>query len=1081
MKKFTLLFCAAAVAFSAALTSRAQVITRYWPDPVFDAGRIKALHDGVPSKPAATPKKARKILVFSRTCGFRHYGGIVAAKEVFKNMGEKLGVWEAVISDDVNEFTPENLKKYDAVVLNNPTAACFGPTNLEMTKMKPEEAKAAVEKSRQYVKNLVDFVNNGGGVLGLHSSPDCYNYDNIRDWRYTNLIGGEFIGHPWGYGSWGGVSYPKYMYRIDDEKSPITKGIWPTNGFMFADEVYMMGKSFDRTKCRVLVSLDVEQSYVPSEKVRLDGLWVRQDKDIPVIWIKKEGKGRVAYTSIGHDWNNYPNPKYQEMLMRLAQFAIGDLEADTTPLPQNHKRAIGAMEEAPTLEQLSALASTNYGEKDKEINEIIFGVFANSFDKDYCEKVEKFVYDQISKKIGTEFYRSFMAEMLWATGFSSKTSCKKFEKLAKKVEFDGIRSRIENAIDHFKHKQNVPYAKERKYKLPKELPEGYKAQARLMKFLADNPDVDIPEYLNFGALDAGGKARLIYTIASRNGDLSEALKLQPESAEMTIALALAAAQSGSAKDIDNILKGAKYLSGGNIENAASYIVSIKSPDVAKVLLEKINKADNAETALISACLVKMNLDSMVKEIFAGYESKSPELRAATMKTATSIANAEVFSTVAKVIATENDKKTKAEAIKALMRTAQACFEAEMFNDVEAAYAKADAATRKMLLRLVRYASSDKAAKLCEDAYSKGLKTEAIKALGEFDNGLAFEPLVKIAKAGDEREKTIAQIAIVDVANRCGFDNATADYIVQNAVRQEEKDKAVEIMVKKPTPYCIKLLKKMGRNAEAEKAQAAIEKIKTKYLCSEGNINFKEALDKNVKTRWSTNVPIRKKQWFAIDFGYAQTVGEIDFDLGTSQNDFPSEFKVMAGPSVATAKEVDALVFKDGSVLKVAFEKPITAQVFKILVTADKTAYWWSIHELEIKEEFDASKLQGKPQFFFNNVGIDFTNALDGSEGSRWTSGNFIHKGASFAVDFRKKTEVSKLVFNLGNSVNDFPPQFKIYAGSSANNAVETAFKAQKNGDVLEVVFPRALNIRYLKVVSDSDTKSWWSIHEFSWK
>ena len=1076
MKKFlTVSFAAAAAVFC--LSAGAQVKMKYSPDPVFDQKRVSALRAGAPEKLAAAPKKPRKILIFSRTSGFRHYGGIVAAKEVFKHMGEKLGGWEAVVSDDVNEFTPENLKKYDAVILNNPTAACFGPSNVEIDKMPKEEARAAVEKSRQYCRNLVEYVSNGGGVLGLHSAPDCYNYDNIRCWDYTNMLGGDFVGHPWCYGGWTGVECPKYMFRIDDEKSPITRGIWPSNGFMMKDEVYMMGKSFDRSKCRVLVSLDVDQSYFLLERQRLNPPKIRDDKDIGIVWIKGEGKGRVAYSGLGHDWNNYPDPRFQEMLMRLVQFVCGDLDADTSSLPQNKKSAVGAICEAPSLEQIGALSTLDYGRGDKEINEVIFGVYSNNFDKKYCARVEKFIYDQLSQKKGTEFYRSMLAELLWATGISNKASCGKFERLMKSADSEGIRGRLANAVDHFKNRE-VPYARERKFKVPDELAQGFRQQCRLMKYLADNPSVPMPAYLTFDALDENGKARLIYTIAQRGGDLSKALEIEPASAEMTVASAFAAAKAGSPKNIPNILKGAKYLKGGNIANAASYIVSIKSPDVAKTLLEMISKADAAQTALISACLSKMNLDSMVRELFEGYEGKSPELRASTMKTAASIANAEVFSTVAKIIASESDKRAKAEALKALMRSAQSSFEPGMFAHVESAFAKADAATKRMLLRLARFASDDRAVEICRKAYLGGLKTEAVKALGEFDSALAFEPLVQIAKASsDEREKTLAQIAVLDVADRCGFDDPTAEYMIRGAVRGEDRDRAADIMVRRPTPRGIELLREIGRTADADKAQKALSKIKTAYLSSEGDGGFRNALDKDVKTRWSNNTHIRKGHWIAFDFGYPKKIGEIGFNLGSSQNDFPDSFKIMAGPSLSTARNVDCAVSKKGGILKIGFEKPISAQVVKIVASEDKPSNWWSIHELEFKDRYEAPDLSGEPDYIYNGASIDFNSALDGDPGTRWTNKSFIRKGMWFGIDFRKPRKISKIFFDLGSSQSDFPASFKLMAGASMNTASPVAFKQSRNGSVLEISLDKPVSARAFKIVSEADSQKWWSIHE----
>lgn len=1080
MKKLTTLFLAAAAAF-AVLPAFGQVKMKYQPDPVFGQDRIKKLHDASPAKAAVAPAKPRKMLIFSRTSGFRHYGGIVAAKEVLKHMGEKLGVWETVISDDINEFTPENLKKYDVVILNNPTAACFGPTNVELDEMSKEEAKKAVQNSLQYCKNLIEYVKNGGGVVGLHSAPDCYNYDNIRCWEYTNMLGGDFVAHPWTLGGWTGVMSPKYMFSIDDENSPITKGIWPSNGFMVYDEIYMMGKSYDRSKCRILIRLDTDQSYFLRENDRLNPPKIRDDKDIGVVWIKSEGNGRVAYFGFGHDWNNYANPRIQEMLMRLVQFACGDLKADTSSIPMGTKRPVGAICDAPTVQQIEAMSTFDYGKGDKEINEVIFGVFSNNFDKKYCAEIEKFIYDQISQKKGTEYYRSMLAELLWATGISNKASCRKFERLMKEAESEGIRGRLSNAVDHFK-KRNVPYARERKFKVPEELPQGFREQCRLMKFLADNPDVPMPEYLKFSALDDNGKTRLIYTIAARGGDLSEALKLEPTNADMTVALAFAAAKAGSDKDIPNILKGAKFLRGGYVANVASYIVSIKSPDTAKTLLEKSASADASQTALITACLVRMNLDRMVKELFAGYESKSPELKASIMKTAASIANTEVFSTVAKYLPGETDKKVKTEALKALIRTAQSYFEPDMFAHVEAAYDKCDVATKKMLLRLVRYASDSRAVELCKKAYSEGFKTEAIKALGEFENALAFEPLVQIAKASsDDREKTLAQIAIVDVASRCSFDDDSANYIMNSAIRQEEKDRAADIMVRKPTPRGVEILREIGKTAEADKAQKTLSKIKMAFQSSEGESDFRNALDKNPSTRWTNSSLIRKGHWIAFDFGYPKKIGEIDFNLGTSQSDFPDSFKVLAGPTAASAREVECIVSKKKGILKIGFEKPISAQVVKLLATADKSSNWWSIHEVEFKDKYVQDDNSKDPAFAFNGIIIDFNSALDGSEGSRWSSNKNIEKGAWLGIDFKSPKKISKLLFNLGYSQSDFPSAFKVFAGKSMNSLSEVPFKSSKNGSVLEVSFEPPVNARIFKIVSGVNSDKWWSVHEFEFK
>ena len=51
-------------------------------------------------------------------------------------------------------------------------------------------------------------------------------------------------------------------------------------------------------------------------------------------WIREYGKGRVFYTSLGHNAHIYWNaPLLQHMLAGI-QYALGDLQADATPSNQ---------------------------------------------------------------------------------------------------------------------------------------------------------------------------------------------------------------------------------------------------------------------------------------------------------------------------------------------------------------------------------------------------------------------------------------------------------------------------------------------------------------------------------------------------------------------------------------------------------------------------------------------------------------------------------------------------------------------------------------------------------------------------
>ena len=273
-------------------------------------------------KSAVKPLKPRTILIFSKTEGYRHTAGIPAVKLAFKNIGDKLGTWTTVISDDLENFTPENLKKFDCVVLNNSTGMCFGKNPKLTAKLPEAERKAIKDKSDTICKNLIEYVKAGGSIFAIHAGVDCYQYKNIQNEEFVNMLGGEFKSHPWF------ISNAPVTFVIDDTQSPITKGIWEGDSFKIRDEIYLLGKSYDRKKCRVLMRIDTKRSPITTKgqnKIYPEG-------DYATAYIKSFGKGRVAYSVIGHAENNYFDAKVQEFHTRMLQFCCGDLPADTSSI-----------------------------------------------------------------------------------------------------------------------------------------------------------------------------------------------------------------------------------------------------------------------------------------------------------------------------------------------------------------------------------------------------------------------------------------------------------------------------------------------------------------------------------------------------------------------------------------------------------------------------------------------------------------------------------------------------------------------------------------------------------------------------
>ena len=912
MKRFLILFIAA---ISATLFADPK-------DPVFNEQQLREIHSASPAKPAVSVEKPRKVLLFSKTAGYRHRDGIVGAREALDYMGKKLGIWEIVSSEDVSQFEADNLKQYDAVILCQSTGDFFGK-----------------DLSAKYTKNLMDFVSAGGGVFAIHAGVDCYNYDGFRNKAFTDMLGGEFIGHPWG------TQNSPVTIVIDDKDSPITKGIWKEGAFRIVDEIYMVGSSYDRSKCRALMRIDVDRSPVTTEWGR--NIKIRPDRDIALAWIKNYGKGRVAYGGFCHGWQNYRNPKIQELYMRMLQFVCGDLKADTSSIPFTGKSVYVPMYEKPSKDDIKALSELKYGERDREINALIFAVCANNHDADFCSKLEKFIAAEISAGNGTQLYRELLAELLWATGVKSGASQKRLESSLKDAP-DGLKSRVENALAHREAKGIMPLNKSPKMKVSLEMPKDRSELLRTIAFLGANPDVKMPEWLKLDALDENAKAHLIFALARRSENLDEVFKITPQSEEVALALAFAVAKSGQEKGIKPVLDGAEFVSVKMRPVVASYLASAKSDKLVENLFEILKSAQGAKAALIIETVTLFDLDSMVSKLFSGFESMSPEMKLGALKTAESIANKEVFLRAVSLFGGESDKKVKSAILKTLVKCAQAGFDADMFAALKKAYEGAQKQDKPQLLRFAQYDGGADAVEMCKSAYKEGFRDEAVKALGGWKNQSAVAPLLAVAKAAsDERAKTLAQMYMVAVGERAGLPADAVIYLLKNSVRADERGKAVDIAVKRPSPKVIEALKSLKMDSEAEKARENLSKIKTQYKSFKNN-DMRPMLDGNINSRWSSGEPMKKGNWIAFDFGYPKNIAQIVFKLGSSKNDFPDEIQVFAGASVDSANsKVEAALDYSGNTATVNLQN-FDAQVLKIVCAKDKPAFWWSIHEIEIK-------------------------------------------------------------------------------------------------------------------------------------
>lgn len=271
-----------------------------------DAAKV----DGaIPTSATTKPKKHRKVLVWVRATKYIHTSIGLGAYAVVE-MGKKTGAYEAVVSNDLSSFEPENLKQFDAVILCNTTGDWIEPEPADMAKL------SSMGKDREQIaaglrKSLLDFVNHGGGLAGFHSATDA----NYHWPEFPRLIGGWFKGHPWHTG---------VTVKLVDPSSPLLAP-FDGKGFDVTDEIYLF-RNYDPTNVHELLALDTSKPYRTH-----GGTNKPADKDFPIAWIRRQGNGRVFYSSLGHEQAIYWNAAVMKFYLNGFQYVLGDLNADATP------------------------------------------------------------------------------------------------------------------------------------------------------------------------------------------------------------------------------------------------------------------------------------------------------------------------------------------------------------------------------------------------------------------------------------------------------------------------------------------------------------------------------------------------------------------------------------------------------------------------------------------------------------------------------------------------------------------------------------------------------------------------------
>ena len=208
-----------------------------------------------------------------------------------------------VFNDDIEMFRPANLKQFDAICFNNTVGVLFDDAELR--------------------KSLLDFIESGKGFVGIHDAIATFvQYPKYDQWpEFGRMLGGtENGGHPWN----GEVM----TMRVEDPGNPINAAFGGKD-FQIADQAFQLQEPVLRDHMHVLLSINAEKTgLAPNRRI----LPVRkEDMDFPMSWVRRQGKGRVFYTGLGHSAHVFWNAPMLAHLLAGIQYALGDLPADDAP------------------------------------------------------------------------------------------------------------------------------------------------------------------------------------------------------------------------------------------------------------------------------------------------------------------------------------------------------------------------------------------------------------------------------------------------------------------------------------------------------------------------------------------------------------------------------------------------------------------------------------------------------------------------------------------------------------------------------------------------------------------------------
>jgi type 1 glutamine amidotransferase len=214
--------------------------------------------------------KNKHVLIFTKNGKCYVHENIPASIAALQKLGIENGFTTDTTTNSTS-FNESNLKKYDAIIFSNTNNDVFDT----------EEQRVA----------FMRYIQAGGGFMGIHSASGTE-----RKWKWFKLmLGATFLRHP---------PFQPFTVHILDTKHPAVKNLplqWETK-----DECYYFKEINPSIKVLLVSDISTIKEADSSKNINPDVFGNRY----PAAWCHEFDGGRILYTALGHNKEDYSNTTY---------------------------------------------------------------------------------------------------------------------------------------------------------------------------------------------------------------------------------------------------------------------------------------------------------------------------------------------------------------------------------------------------------------------------------------------------------------------------------------------------------------------------------------------------------------------------------------------------------------------------------------------------------------------------------------------------------------------------------------------------------------------------------------------------